>query len=305
MALREWMVPHEWMIKPTPQTEWIDRRGILVWMAEVFSSLGAGLYLVSLFYNNLQGMLLGYIIIIFLKMPPHFFYFGKPLRFWRAIPPFTSAWKTSWLTRGVCFTLFFIGFGFIQLALSYWLPGTGWEIAFKVLAGLSAFLVGIYAAFAMGYCRSIPLWNSALLPIVFVFVAVADGFALIMAIGLYDPQVNIFAAEAGSRILLAVNAILIAAYLWKVTRTSKTGHYSARLLLRGRLALPFWVGVVVFGLIVPLAVSISSLFVGEASVSLLITGVVLHTMGTAAFKYCLLKAGIHAPVLPATISDYY
>ena len=56
MVLREWMVPHEWMVKYTPQTEWIERRGILVWIAEVFGSLGPGLYLVSLFYDNLWIM---------------------------------------------------------------------------------------------------------------------------------------------------------------------------------------------------------------------------------------------------------
>ena len=38
-------------VKYTPQTEWIERKGILVWIAEVFTSLGAGLYLVSLFYS--------------------------------------------------------------------------------------------------------------------------------------------------------------------------------------------------------------------------------------------------------------
>ncbi|GAI11625.1 unnamed protein product [marine sediment metagenome] len=50
MAIRQWMITHEWMVKPTPQTEWIERRGILVWIAEVFTALGAGLYLVSLIF---------------------------------------------------------------------------------------------------------------------------------------------------------------------------------------------------------------------------------------------------------------
>ncbi len=40
---RQWMVPHEWMVKPMRQTEWIDGRGLLVWLAEVFSALGTGL----------------------------------------------------------------------------------------------------------------------------------------------------------------------------------------------------------------------------------------------------------------------
>ena len=305
MALRQWMVMHEWMVKYTPQTEWIERRGILVWIAEVFTALGAGLYLVSLFYNNLWGMFVAWLIIVFLKLPPHIIYFGKPLRFWRTIPPFTNAWKTSWFTRGILFTVLFTGFAFIQLVLTYFFPGTGWDIAFKIIAGITAFLVGIYSGFIMSYCRSIPFWNSALLPLVFLFAGIADGFALIMAISLGDTQVNIVAAETGSRILLTINAIIIAIYLWNATYTSKTAKYSAMLLLRGSLAVPFWVGVIAFGIIIPLAISASSYFVGEASIPLLIIAIALHTIGAFALKYCLLKAGIHNPILPVTTSTYH
>ncbi len=305
MALRQWMVTHEWMVKYTPQTEWIERRGILVWLAEVFTSLGAGLYLVSLFYNNLWGMFIAWLIVVFLKLPPHLIYLGKPLRFWRMVPPFTKAWRTSWITRGMFFTVLFAGFALIQLVLTYWLPGTGWEIAFKVLGGITAFLAGIYSGFVMSYCRSVPFWNSALLPLVFLFVGIADGFALIMAISLAGGQPDIIAAEAVSRWILIVNAILMGTYLWNATYTSKTAKYSAMLLLRGSLAMPFWVGVIAFGIIIPLVISVSSYFAGEASMPLLIIAIALHTIGAFAFKYCLLKSGVHNPVLPVTTSTYH
>ena len=44
MATRQWMVTHEWMVKPMHQKEWIERRGIMIWVSEVFSSLGSGLF---------------------------------------------------------------------------------------------------------------------------------------------------------------------------------------------------------------------------------------------------------------------
>lgn len=156
----------------------------------------------------------------------------------------------------------------------------------------------------MSYCRSVPFWNSALLPLVFLFTGIADGFALIMAVSLTGAQVDIMSADAGSRILLTINAIIIASYLWNATYTSKTARYSAMLLLRRNLALPFWVGVIALGIIIPLAISVSSYFAGEASSPLLITAIALHTAGTFALKYCLLKAGIHHPILPATTSTY-
>ena len=203
MALRQWMVTHDWMVKPTAQTEWIERRGILVWIAEVFTSLGAGLYLVSLFFDNWWGMLAAWVIIMFLKVPLHLIYFGKPFRFWRTIPPFTNAWKTSWFTRGITFTILFGSVAFVQLVITFValhvFPATAWgawDTAFRVLGGLLALLVGIYSGFIMSYCKSVPFWNTAMLPLVFLFAGVADGLALIMAIGLFDPRVSISAAES-------------------------------------------------------------------------------------------------------------
>jgi len=311
MALRQWMVTHEWMVKPTAQTEWIERRGMLVWIAEVFTSLGAGLYLVSLFFNNFWGMAAAWLIIMFLKLPPHLIYFGKPFRFWRTLIPFTDSWKTSWFTRGINFTVYFGTIVFFQLVVTYLatnvFPDTAWgtwDIVLRVLGGIFGFLVGIYSGFIMSYCKSVPFWNTAMLPLILLIAGVADGFALMLAFGLADAQVDMIAIEFGSRIMLTANIILIAAYVWNATYTSKTARYSALLLLRGKLAVPFWVGVIACGVIIPLAISVASYFVGETSTPLLITAIVLHTLGAVALKYVLLKAGVHNPILPATTSTY-
>ena len=310
--LRQWMVTHEWMVKPTPQTEWILKRGIVFWFAEVFTSLGVGLYLVSLFFNNWWGMLVAWVITMFLKIPLHLIYFGKPLRFWRTIIPFTDTWKTSWLARGVNFNIYFGTVVFFQLVVAFiamnFFPGTTWgtwSIALGVLGGIFAFLVGIYGGFMMSYCRSVPFWNSALFPMILLFAGIADGFALMLAVGLADPAVNIAAIEFGSRIALTVSIIFIAVYIWNATYTSKTSKYSAMLLLKGNLALPFWVLVVVLGMVIPLIIAVSSIFVAEASDPLLIIAIVLHTIGAVALKYVLMKAGIHNPILPVTTSSYH
>jgi len=312
MALRQWMVTHEWMVKPTAQTEWIERRGILVWIAEVFTSLGAGLYLVSLYFNNWWGMLAGFLIIMCLKLPPHLIYFGKPLRFWRTLIPFTDSWKTSWFTRGINFTVYFGTIVFIQLVVGYIAinvyPGTAWEtwdIVLRVPGGILGFLVGIYSGFIMSYCRSVPFWNTAMLPLILIIAGVTDGLALMLAIGLVDTSVDISAVEFVSRILLIVNIIFIAAYVWNATYISKTAKYSAMLLLKGKLAPVFWIGVIACGIISPLVISVSSYFSGDASSPLLITAIGFHTVGAIALKYILLKAGIHNPILPVKTSAYY
>ena len=174
----------------------------------------------------------------------------------------------------------------------------------RALGGIFAFLVGIYSGFIMSYCRSVPFWNTAMVPLVLIIAGIADGFALIMAVDLAGGGTGIMAAEAGTRFLLSLNAVLMAAYLWNATYASKTAKYSAMLLLKGSLARSFWLGVVACGIIIPLAIAFSSILVAEISAPLLIIAIVLHTVGAVALKYVLLKAGVHNPLLPASTSAY-
>jgi formate-dependent nitrite reductase membrane component NrfD len=306
---RQWMVPHEWMIKPTQQTEWIDGRGVLVWLAEVFSALGTGLYLVSVFTNNWWGALFGWIMIVAFKLPLHLVYLGKPWRFWRAIPPFTNAWRTSWMARGMFFTMLFALFGVIQLVTTYLLvhhvlaasavePIRVVDYIFRTLGGIFAVATGIYIGFAMSYCKGVAFWNTGLLPIIFVVDGVAAGLALIIAKGLVSGGVDITGVEAAGRIAIIVNALLILSYLVNASYQSTAGGVSVRELVVGRVAAAFWAGIVVLGIAVPLAISFVSLFAGEASSPLLIIAVVSHTIGAFALKYCVLKVGIYRPLLP-------
>jgi formate-dependent nitrite reductase membrane component NrfD len=311
---RQWMVTHEWMVKPMQQTEWIEKKGLLVWLAEVFSALGTGLYLIAIFVDNWWGALIGYLIVIFLKLPLHLLYLGKPLRFWRTMPPFSGAWRTSWIARGVVFSVSFSMFGFAQLVTSYFLliqsdilAGQLHNIVYvadiilKVIAGIFVILTGIYCGFMMSYCKSVPFWNTELLPIVIFNAGIADGLALLMATGLFTGGVDFHTLEYASRIVLAINAILLGVYLLSASYRSTTAELSVKELLVGRVALLFWLGIVLFGIAVPLVISFTTMFTGAATSPLLIAGIICHTAGAFALKYCILKVGIYKPILPKSI----
>jgi formate-dependent nitrite reductase membrane component NrfD len=279
MQTRQWMTTHEWMVKPMQQKEWIERKGLMVWIAETFTSLGSGLFLVSLFMNNWWGMVAGWLIIMFLKLPVHIAYFGRPERFYRAMPPFSNAWKTSWFARGILFTVFFSGFAFVQLVIGY----PYYDIAqylgsaavplysiFAVMAGIFAFGTGIYGGFIMNYCKSVPFWNTGILPLVFILAGVADGFGLIMGISLAGGGGDIATAELWSRVMLAVNAVIIIIYMMSASYTSAVAKLSVRELIVGRVAVAFWLGIVVLGIVVPLAISVSSLYMESELSSVLL-----------------------------------
>ncbi len=310
---RQWMITHEWMVKPMQQKEWIEKQGLLVWLSEVFSALGTGLYLIAIFVDNWWGALAGYLIVMLLKLPLHLLYLGKPLRFWRTMPPFSGAWRTSWIARGVVFTVFFSIFGLLQLFTSYILgpggmsPGDAHAIVFvadivlKVIAGFFVVLTGIYCGFMMSFCKSVPFWNTGILPIVILNAGIADGLALVMGIGLLAGGVDFHGLEYASRIVLGVNAVLLGTYLMNASYQSQTAELSVKELLVGRVALVFWFGIVLLGIIMPLVISFISLFTGDVTTILLVAAIIGHTAGAFALKYCILKVGIYKPILPKSI----
>jgi formate-dependent nitrite reductase membrane component NrfD len=284
---------HEWMIQYTRQTEWIDRRGLILWIAFYAGGLGGGLYLVSLFFNSLWGMFISWLIIAVIKGGAHLLYLGKPQRFWRIV----SRPQSSWLARGFIFVMLFIFFGAIQLVLSFWLPGTAGEIVFKVFAGITALAIAIYTGFVLNTVKAVPFWNSSLLPLLFVLCGILGGFGLSVIIALNGGNVNLTIAEAGSRWLIIVNAFLIAVYLWGAATRETTGKQSVMEQIRGSGAPIFWIGIVALGIIVPLAIAFSSYFMREVSSVLLVTGVACEVVGGLALRYCVLKAGAYSPLV--------
>lgn len=287
------MEAHEWMINYTRQTEWIDRRGIFLWIAFYAGGLGGGLYLVSLFFNSLWGMFISWLIIGVIKGGAHIIYLGKPLRFWRIV----TRPHSSWLARGILFVFGFLLFGAIQLAISYWLPGGATEVAFKVLAGAAALAVTVYTGFVLNTVKAVPFWNSTLLPLLFVLCGILGGFGLAVVIALSGGNINLEAAEAGSRWLLIANALLIAVYLWMAANRAPTGKQSVLEQMRGHLAPYFWVGIVALGIIIPLAIGLVGEFGTKLPSELLVTGVVCDIIGGLALRYCVLKAGAYKPLV--------
>jgi formate-dependent nitrite reductase membrane component NrfD len=287
------MQVHEWMINYTRQTEWIDRRGLFLWLAFYAGGLGGGLYLVSLYFNSLWGMFIAWVVVGGIKGTAHLIFLGRPLRAWRIV--FRP--QSSWLSRGILFVLAFALFGAVQMVLTRWAPGSAAEIVFKVLAGAAAFAVAIYTGFVLNSVKAVPFWNSVLLPILFILCGVMGGLGLSVVIALNGGNVDMAQAEAGTRWLLIVNAFLIGIYLWMAANREATGKKSVLEQIRGHLAPFFWIGIVFLGIIVPLGVALLSHVAAGASTPLILTGVVCDIIGGLTLRYCVLKAGAYQPLV--------
>jgi formate-dependent nitrite reductase membrane component NrfD len=283
---------HQWMINYTRQTEWIDRRGIFLWIAFYAGGLGGGLYLVSLLFNSLWGMLISWLIIAVIKGGTHLVYLGKPLRFWRII----TRPQSSWLARGFIFVMLFVLFGAVQMMLSQWAPGGTAEIMFKVLAGITAFGVATYTGIILKNVKGVPFWNSLLLPVLFVICGILSGFGLSVVIALNGGDINLAAAETGSRWLLIANVLLIVVYLLRASRREAVGKQSVLRQIRGESAPVFWIGVVLLGIVIPLTIAVAGL-IAHVPPSVLIAAVICEISGGLALRYTVLKAGAYKPLV--------
>ena len=292
------MALYDWMAKYTPQTEWIERRGVLLWLAFFFIELGAGVFFVASFFNSLQAMFTGWIICAVLGGGFHLVFLGKPIRFWRIV--FSSGWQTSWISRGLIFVSLFLILGLIHIALTAWAsPVT----ALLVVVNIFAFLTIIYGGFAMNYVNGIPLWNTALLPILYVISGLWGGAEVMLGISLVNGEIGIgIAIEEWIRILLIGFLILIPVYLLSTRYISITGQASVKYMLMGKWSPLFWIAVVFFGMVVPLAAVISSFVMGlEATpVIFLYLAIFCGLVGDLAIRYLILRCGLYNPLIPSS-----
>jgi formate-dependent nitrite reductase membrane component NrfD len=289
------------MVKYTPQAEWIEKRGVLLWLAFFFIELGAGMFLVASFFGNLYSMVAGWLVCALLGGGLHLVFLGKPARFWRMVV--SSGFKTSWISRGLMFVALFLVLGLIYIVtLLLASPASGVLVA----AGVFAFFTVIYGGFAMNYVNGIPLWNTALLPVLYLISGLWGGAEVTLGIVLAGADASAaLAIEEWIRILLAGFVILVPVYLVSVRYTSVTGQVSVRSIVVGKYRALFWIAVVVIGIIVPLAAVITSLSAGLEStpVGLLYLGIICGLAGDLAMRYLILRCGMYSPLVPSSAGE--
>jgi len=289
------MKQYEWMVKYTPQTEWIEGRGILFWLAFFFIELGAGMFLISSIFGVILGEFIGWLICAGLGGGLHLLYLGRPSRFYRIV----LRPQSSWISRGLIFIAMFLTLGMVHIALSLWATA---PIALLVIVNIMAFLTIIYGGFTMSYISAIPLWNSALLPVMYVVAGIWGGAELTVGIVLTNGGL----VELGPgmeeliRLLLIAFIIIVGTYLIGVRYGSATGAISVRGIVLGQWKLFFWVIVVALGILLPLGVAIAN-FVAEAIPRVFLwASIFLGLFGDLTLRYLILKNGFYSPLVPSS-----
>ena len=290
------LMGYEWMVKHTPQEEWIEGKGVLLWLAFFFSEIGAGIYLVSIFLNFRPGWLMGWLVSLVFGGFIHLGFLGKPLRSWRMLLRPAS----SEISRGMWVVLLFAVIGFFQVlpVVVSGVPWSGDSSALKVIMGILCILLITHGFSTMNVVRALPMWNSSMmLPLSLVsgIWVGSQTTELMLLIGGHDITV----AEVWARwsLLSYMGALLI--FLWGCLHSSETTRMSIKSILTGSSSATFYVVVVAVGLIIPLIITLLVWGNASASVSgsLLFLRVTCVLIGDLAMRYNIMRGALYSPLI--------
>ena len=189
----------------------------------------------------------------------------------------------------------------LQPAWRGWLPweqASGFGVALGTAAGLLAMVVAVYPGLLLGVIKSIPLWNTSALPPLFFLSGMDTGLAAIVLMSLAIPSA---VGTNGFHLLGIVDASLIVlllialgAYMEIVRQSGATAAASVRLL-----ASSFFIcGVVLSGLLLPLAMYICSAYMSDAFTIRLMDGLasLLLLCGGLLLRLSVIRSGIRIVV---------
>jgi formate-dependent nitrite reductase membrane component NrfD len=293
-----------------PQKEWKEIIAIYLYLA----GMGAGSFVIGTLINwfvnlsrrvNLWGIpfdlakaaLLWGPILVAIGAPFLILDLGIKRRFlYACLNP-----RTSWVARGFIILSIFIIIGLALIAKSVlpfgWLRPESllWTIL-EVIALAFAFGTAIYTGILLKATKSIPLWNTYFLPILFLVSALSTGS---MAIILSTLGTGLFSHDAvplkvlmgAEQALVVIEGIVLYLFLSRRYRAAEQGKDSVRLLLFGEMKMIFWGGVVLLGFIFPVVLENIAAFFPGNFVLIFVAGIFL-LCGGFFLRVGILQAGI-------------
>ncbi|MCM3123222.1 MULTISPECIES: NrfD/PsrC family molybdoenzyme membrane anchor subunit [unclassified Mesobacillus] len=126
-----------------------------------------------------------------------------------------------------------------------------------------AVATAIYTGFLIGVIGAVPLWNTAILPILFVVSAFSTGIAgTMLAASIMDKKVihHVMSIKKIHLSLLIAEVFLIFTMFLITSSTNESAAQSVSMLLTGEYSTIFWVGLIAIGLIVPIIIEGLELF---------------------------------------------
>lgn len=279
-----------------PQREWAEGRGVFLIVGHFLVGIAGGAWVYGQVFAVPACLFVAYALGA-LGGLAHLLNLARPERFWRM----ALKVRTSWIARGFWgLGLFMLG-GLLclppLLLPNIWSAGSSVAVLGTALAWVGAAVMICYMGFVYVASKGIPFWNSPLHPILYIAYAFRGGAAALLVVA---AVLDIHLAP-GSGLLqswMAVTALVIVLWLFEITFILSGGEGAARRsvheLLRGRLAIYVYVGILLVGLVVPLFL-LSGYAVPQTRATLVLIGLA-SIVGDFFMKWSSIKAGVHLPI---------
>lgn len=218
-----------------------------------------------------------------------FSHLGNPKAAWRAI----ANLRRSWISRGTAVIGAFCGLGALAILIelarpAYPVPPWIADAVFWLLAICAGFII-FYPGFAMRASAGIPLWQTALLPILSGLGGLSTGWSVVLALhaplGIaFDP------ARTFQYVIVALLVIALGAFFLVAILKGRAARLSARLMLRETYW--FWSSTVLLSLVShALIIAVPVLIVSLPAAA------AFRFFGDAALRYSILKTGTYEAII--------
>ena len=171
----------------------------------------------------------------------------NPLRFFYLLsnPGSVMMWGVVFLSVFMIVSIVVVVLDFMKKKVPVWLDIVG--VVFSVC-------VAIYTGALLGVCQTYPLWNNALLPILFLVSAMSSGAAAVLFIAVFghaEEFIRVGVLKKFHFCLPIIELVLVASLCFITAQTNSAGEASILSLVTGEYAVWFWVGLVAVGLVLP------------------------------------------------------
>lgn len=186
--------------------------------------------------------------------------------------------------------------------------GEGVKKALAIVGAVLAVCVALYAAVLLFSAPAMALWNTMLLPVLFLVSAIDTGLALIIIILAVGPdradshELMPWIEKSVCVMVVLELVVLVAFVVMAGSGSNVAAAFSADQLVNGALAVPFWLLVIVVGLGAPLVTALTStISKKEARPTMSVAGAVCALVGGFTLRYVIMAAGATAAMIAPTL----
>ena len=205
----------------------------------------------------------------------------------------------SWMLIGMCLlSIQCIGTLFYSLALAGVFPGFKKLVlgsGYNHMMAVAGVAVTIYSGFLLTQAVGVTLWNTALIPLLWIMSGMASSISsieILMVSGKL-PKEKVFWSRRTALWVEVAELFTIFAFVHvALSSTSAAARVGAEALIGGPWSTMFWAGVVVFGSIVPLSINLVT-----RNHAALVVSAVLGLAGALMLRASVLFAGYYEPII--------